>query len=351
MSVKNRKLLVIISLAVLIAGSANADTLTLGQGDWQSPTASNATSQKIAEFKQAIDQGQIKKALTLTNKLKQIPALSGPDFDSYVNAEILFAKKKFLKAVKAYNQFMDASPDSVLFESALERQFDIATAFFSGVKVRRLKILKLKAYEEAEKILEKIADRAGDAPISRRALIALAKHYENTGNFLMAYQTWSDISGRWPTGQIAKQALYGMARSLHSSYRGPKFAAVNLESAKSYYRDFKIRYAADASELEIDNQIKLAEEQKAYKEFETGRFYDKTEKDQAGNLYYRSVIDQWPRSAAAQHSKRQMRKQQTEKPQNKKRTLAGWWFEPTGGDADIRHIFKKSEIREENEEK
>lgn len=351
MSIKNYKLLSIIGLAVFFVELTNADTLTLSRNDWQPATVKTAAAPKIAKFKQAVENGNIEQAQTLANKLKQVQGLSGADFDGYVKAELLFAEKNFLKAIKAYNAFLDTWPDSLLFESALERQFDIASAFIAGVKVRKLKFLKLRAYDEAVKILESIADRAGDGPIAKRALIALAKHYENTGEFVLAYQTWSDVSNRWPTGPTAKQALFGMARSLHSSYRGPKFAAGNLDSAKSYYKDFKLRYETDANELEIDNQIKLVDEQKAYKELATGRFYDKTEQTQASNLYYDYVIDQWPKSAAAQLAKRELRKKQTEKPEKKKLDFLKWWFEPADDNADLRHLFKKSETGTENEEK
>jgi outer membrane protein assembly factor BamD (BamD/ComL family) len=41
----------------------------------------------------------------------------------------------------------------------------------------------------------------------------------------------------------------------------------------------------------------------AYKEFNTGQYYQKTANKQSANLYYQMVVDNWPESTAAKMAK------------------------------------------------
>ena len=135
-------------------------------------------------------------------------------------------------------------PTSPLYEAALEREFQMGTALLAGYKVPLLKIFRVKGYDEGVKVMNRLADRAGDAPIAQQALIAVAKSFEKRKKFREAFDTWADISSRWPTGQIGKNALLSMATTMYATYRGPRYDATGLISAKGYYQSYKSRYPA-----------------------------------------------------------------------------------------------------------
>lgn len=328
------QVLIFSAFILAIALSANAETLQLtSSGTWQQSSQTDQSfQQQIANFKKFINQGDPDKLENLAKKLKkQYPDLAGEDFDAFTKAETLFAQNDYLKAVKQYQDFLETYPQSIYYEPVMERLYDIAVIFLNGKRVTRLKVLRLKAYDEAAKIMENIAEKAGNSPIAKRALITLAQSLEKRGQYLDAYQRWSDIYSRWPTSQTAQTALLAMARSLHSSYKGYKYNSTNLESAKSYYNDFITRYPQQAKELELIQQIHLIEEQKAYKQYEVADFYERSGHTQSAALYYQAVIDQWPKSAAAQLAKSQLRQIQTGQ-NDQKRGLFSWWFQPKNED-------------------
>jgi outer membrane protein assembly factor BamD (BamD/ComL family) len=300
------------SLAVLFAVLLGtyvdaAETLHLGSdGQWKNAADEPGGKFLLAasKIKQVIDTGDTESALQCLTQLKvEFPDIAGPDLEVFTEAELLYAKGKWNKAVRKYDQLLDSFPDSWLYASAIERQFSVATAFLTGEKRIVLKYLKLSAYEEGEKIMHKIADRTGDAPIAKRALRTVAEGYETRGKFLDAYEAWAEISTRWPTGQMAKEALLRMAQDLHSAYKSPKYDSSSLLSAKSYYNDFKIRHPQLKGEHKIDDKINMIDEQLAYKQFRIGQYYDRADSPQAANIYYQYVIDSWPDSAAAKMAK------------------------------------------------
>jgi outer membrane protein assembly factor BamD (BamD/ComL family) len=317
---------VIILAAVSAGSSAWPDTWHLkGDGEWQkvAEDADGKYMLAVAKVKQLISAGEVEPAQKALEQLKKdFPDIAWAELDAFMEAELLYAQGKWAKAVRKYDEFIAAWPDSWLYESALEREYSVAMAFLSGEKRRVIKMLKLSAYEEGAKIMRRIADRVGDdAPIAKRGLIALAKSYQKRKRFLEAYEAWADVSSRWPTGEIGREALLEMAHSLHSAYKSHKYDPASLVSARSYYESFKLRYPQLAGNYDIDAKITMIDEQLAYKQLSIGEYYDRTDNKQAANLYYQMVIDSWPGSTAAKTAKDKIAAVGTEQERSLRRRL------------------------------
>jgi outer membrane protein assembly factor BamD (BamD/ComL family) len=287
---------------MILAGAAGAaETYRLERnGEWKNLTDKDKYLSAIANIKQLVSMGQTKEVKKALEQLKKdFPETAGPDLEAFMKAEMLFAKGKYTKAVRSYDAFMSKYPESGLYEAALDREFAIATAYLGGEKRTVLGIFRIRGYEEGEKIMDKIIDRAGNTPIAEKAALSVAQSYEKRKKFNEAYLRWSDISSRWPSGQIGKDALLAMARCKHAAYRGPKYDGSGLVSAKSYYENFQQRYPKDAEELKVAEKLKQINEQLAYKQYETGRYYERTGNVQQANFYYQMVSNEWPQSTAA----------------------------------------------------
>ena len=306
MSSKNLRALSFVAVTLLIAvfcSNAVADTWRLGENEkWQNVTDAPLSKYMlaVAGVKQLIEKGKTDEAqLALAQLKKDFTEMTGPDLDLLIEAEILYSKNKWSKAVRKYDELIKAYPDSGLYDSAIERQFQIATAFLNGEKRVALKFLKLSAYEEGTKIMRNIADRTGDAPIAKRALLAVARSYEKRELYMDAYEAWTDISVRWPTDELGRDALLNMAQMLHSAYKGYNYDSAVLVSAKSYYINFKLRYPELAAKYDIDGKVALIDQQIAYKQYKTGTYYDRADEELAADLYYQMTVDQWPESNGA----------------------------------------------------
>ena len=299
-------------VAVLSAAlTASAHTWHLEQGtDWRAVDAQGQDRYllAVANIKKLVNTGQTEEFIAAADKLKNdFPAIAATDLDAFIAAEVQLCKGRFTRAARAYDKFLAEFPHSALFKAALDRQFAIATAFLAGQEKRVLGGLKMKGYAEGIRIMERIADRVGDAPIGVKAAVAIAESYQRRGKFSEAYHKWSQISSQWPTGQTGNDALLAMSQCKHAAYKGPKYDASSLVSAKSYYESFKLRYPEDAVGLKIDEKLKQINEQLACKQFSIGRYYRKTGNRQSANLYYQMVMDNWPNSTAAKMAKRELK--------------------------------------------
>ncbi len=321
-----RKVVVLLSVLFLGSLAFAAETWTLGQDEQWQAVSENPQARyllAVSELKELINQGKTKELANAIARLRQdYPGIAGPDLDAYLDGEKAFAAGKFTKAVRAYDTFLIRYPESPLYEAALDRELAIAQAYLTGHKKTVLKFVRIRGYSEGIRVADKVVDRAGDSPIAVRASVVVAESFEKRAKYQDAYERWSQISARWPTGEVGKTALLAMARCKHAAYRGPKFDASNLLSAKSYYENFMIRYPEDAKTYEIDKRLEQITEQLAYKEYTIAQYYERTGSDESSEIYCEMVEEQWPRSTGAKRAKdiaEQIELKQQEKEEQEKK--------------------------------
>lgn len=294
-----------LSIAILLLGFSAmvyAETWVIGEEAELLPITIDRQGQyvlAVSHIKQLVETGQSAEAAKAFEKLKQdYPEIDGKDFDRFMTGEMLFAQGKFEKASWAYDKFIAEHPTSELYEAALERQYQIGTALLAGQKVTRLKVFRLKGYDQGEKVMQKISDRMGDAPLAQRAMVTTAQSYENRKKYVDAYDNWSMVNSIWSTGQTGKNSHLAMARCMYLDYRGPKYDDSSLISAKSYYESFKLRYPQDAQRQGIGKKLIDVQEQLAQKQLDIGKYYDRTKSFTPAEIYYQMVIEKFPGTSA-----------------------------------------------------
>lgn len=289
---------------------AEPETYRLGKsGKWQKipDTPEGASMRQISKIKGLIETGQWRAAEKAVADFRvNYSGLSTYEldaFDAFIEGEIFYARRKWTKAVRKYDFFLDNWPESAFRPAALNRQFEIAKAFLEGEKRRVLKVLKLSAYEDADKIMHGIENREGDTPRSQRALVTLAEGYQKLEKYLNAADTWLEVKDLWPAGKIGENALYQMANSQNSAYKGSKYDSTTLVTARSYYNDYGRQYSQSAIEKNVDTKISTIDEKLAEKQYAIGFHYENAENIHGAKLYYDHTIEKWPTSKAAESAK------------------------------------------------
>lgn len=307
-----------IQFAVLTIGAmlwalpaSPAGTLRLDK-DQQWKSVSTEGSDKfmlaVAEAKELINAGETDAARDAFDALKEdFPEVTGPDFDLFVKAELFYCEGKFVKAARNYDKLLTEYPKSSLGQAALERQFAIGSEYLAGRKKVVLGFIKLSGYAEGVSILEKVTDRAGiDSSLGLEAALAVARSYEERQKYEEAYLKWWEVSLEYQTGEVGRDALYGMARCKHAAYnKEPEhkrhlYDASRLSTAKSCYERLRLLFPKDAAAIGVDEILVQINEQLARKQLSIGQYYQAVGNRQAASLYYDMVVTDWPDTEAAQ---------------------------------------------------
>jgi outer membrane protein assembly factor BamD (BamD/ComL family) len=294
---------IVLAMLATLGAASSAETYRLSdEKGWQN-VAGDPESEyllAISQIKQQLLTGTDADIVGALEALKKdFPGMAGTEIDGYIEAEKLYADANWYKAATAYKKFIDAWPDSVLQPAAMERLYSIATAYLQGQKRVFIKILKLPAFDTGVDLMYDVADRAGNSPMGLRALTTLAESQEQKKLFLDAYDTWQQIADQWPTGKTRQTATLRMAQALHASYDGVQYDDSLIEKARAYFQDYNNQYPEDAARLGVPETINLINEQLAYKQYETGFYYERTGKSDVASRYYQKVLKDWPDSKAA----------------------------------------------------
>jgi len=305
-----RRIWFVLAMLATVVAASSAETYRLShQKGWQN-VAQDPESQyllEISKIKQQLLTGTNADVVGALESLKNdFPEMAGTEINAYIQAEKLYADAKWYKAATAYKKFIDTWPESVLEPAAMERLYSIATAYLQGQKRVFIKILKLPAFDTGVELMHDVADRAGNGPMGLRALTTLAESQEKKKLFLDAFNTWQQIADQWPTGKTRQTATLRMAQALHASYDGIQYDDSLIKKARAYFQDYNNQYPEDAARLGVPDTINLINEQLAYKQYETGFYYERTGKSDEANQYYKKVLDEWPNSNAASMAQARM---------------------------------------------
>jgi tetratricopeptide (TPR) repeat protein len=310
MDIKLGRILFLSVVLTFCCGLGFAETFLLDDDlGWQNVADSEegAYLLELSRIKQQLSSGSESDVVAALEQLKtSYPSLAGEEVDAFIEAEKLYAKGDWSSSAKQYRLFTDEWPVSDLRPAALERMYSIATAFLQGQKRKFLKVLPISAFDTGVDLMHDVADRAGSSPLGLRALTTLAQTQENKNELEEAYNTWEEIAWLWPTGKIKQNALLRMAQTKHASYEGTQYDARVLERAEDHFEDYLNQYPDDAARLEIPKTLQMIKEQLAFKEYDTGFYYERTGNPEAANSYYNNVISKWPNSKAAQMARSRM---------------------------------------------
>jgi hypothetical protein len=307
-----------VSVVLSCCSSVIAETWRLKDGEQWESVGSDPQEQfrhavsELRELARSGDEDEVKEALRQVKE--EFPDRVGPDLESFILGEMHYwmdhygrAVARFEKMFKYYETNFRRSSSWEFSPPALQREFDIATAYLNGHPKIVLGFIPISGYAEGISIMEKISNRAGlDEPngIGLRAAIAVAEYYEAKEKYSEAYLKWAEIATYWETGPIGKRALYRMAEDNLASYDHPpeqkrsNFDASRLTTAKTYYAKFQALYPADAKENEVPEKLRHIEEEMAYKQLTVAQFYYRTGKRRAAHLYFDMVASKWPGTEA-----------------------------------------------------
>jgi len=223
-----------------------------------------------------------------------------------LRAEVEISRRDYYKAHKHLQQFLNEYAGTEHAVRAAELEFVIAEVFLSGTRRKFLGLRILKADDIAISILDDLTTNYPEANLGERAVKTKADYYFRQGEFSLAEMEYAQIVKDFPRSRYVRYSMRRSADAALASFNGIQFDDAPLIEAEERYRDYLVSYPGSGEQEGIGLVLQDIRSQRAAKEFEIGRYYERTGHNRAAAFYYRSTIDSWTDTIAASRAQERL---------------------------------------------
>lgn len=246
----------------------------------------------LAYIQNLISQGKHKKAVAEADLfLKNYPGTPACEEAMNLGAQAMMDMGKYWKAYHRFEDQLNAYPNGVFFERALDREYKIGEAFLKGRKRKALKMFWIHAYEEGVDIMMRISTHSPNSEIAQRSLLRVADYYFDKKDYTDAIKVYEDFEEQYPRSRRRPYAMFQTAQCFFLSYKGINWDETPLVDARKKYEVFAMAYPRMAKDKDIPNILRQIREARAHKVYHTGEFYNRTHKRKAAIFYYQKAVN------------------------------------------------------------
>lgn len=213
--------------------------------------------------------------------------------------EALVGREEFQDAHEVLQTFLSEFRGMELTAEALRLEFVVAEAFLVGAKRRFLWVFWIKDVDYGYNILDEISTEYTDSPLAELALKRKGDHLASLGSHDLAEIEYGRMLREYPQSRYHQYALARTAESALASFGGIEFDEAALIEAEERYRDYQLRYPADAERAGVGLILNSIHEAKAEKEYQIAQYYERTEHVGSAVFYYRLILAEYPGTIAA----------------------------------------------------
>jgi len=221
-------------------------------------------------------------------------------------AESLSALGYHYKAYKTYQELIEKNPNSPYFETAVQREFEIANLFLGGEKHKLLGMKIFPALDKAVEIYEKIVKTGPYSKVGPESQFRIGLVYEKQKDYSSAVHAFEKVLERYPQNPLAEEAQFQIGRAYEQEAGRAEYDQSVANQSISAFNDFLIRYSGSEKAATAGKILAGLKEEQSKGLFRIGQFYEKKKAYKAALIYYNEVIEQNPKSDWANQSQKKV---------------------------------------------
>lgn len=299
---------VVAVMAVLVVMSSPAmaqERYELSEGNWQKTEAAdpNTPEGELQAIRRMLAQDKTKDARKHATRWIE----NYPNHPMLVEAYMLrgdarVARQDYYKSLFDYEYVIRTYPASEQFNTAIEREFEIARLFVSGMKRRLWGMRILPAFAEGEEIFIRVQERVPGSEIGEKASLALGDYYFAESRMPEAVIAYDMFLQNYPQSQHREGVLLRLIQASLATFKGPEFDSTGLLEAAQRLRQYQNEYPAAAERIGADALLVRIDESLSLKAYLTGQWFENRGRTASAALLYKRVIRDHPQTAAARQS-------------------------------------------------
>ncbi len=297
--------LVVASCLLAAPRGAAQETFELDGDGWrlQEAPPPDSPAGQLQTIRKRLAEGKPKEALKLAEQWQE----DHPNDPLLVEARLLEGDAKsamgsYYAALFDYEYVARVYPATEQFRTALEREYEIARLFTSGMKRKFLGMRLLPAEGEGAELLIRIQERAPGSEIGERASLTLANYYFEDGRMTLASDAYDLFLLNYPSSTQREWAMLRLIQANLARFKGPAFDPTGLIEALERLKMYQAEFPAAAERIGAEALLIRINASLALKDLNTARWYDTRGEDISAAYLYRRIIEEHPETPAAQQA-------------------------------------------------
>ena len=199
------------------------------------------------------------------------------------------------KALYDYEALLRDHPESPLFARGVERELEIAKRYARGLKRKAWGVRIFDSKPVAEALLIRGQERLPGSALAEEAAIELADFFYRESRIKLAAEAYQLYLENFPDGPNAKKANERLIFANIARFKGPRYDGSVLLDAEVLIRRFGERYPIDAERTGInEGLIARLDESLAAKLLDSALWYDRTGEPESAKLTLRRLARAYP---------------------------------------------------------
>ena len=313
-----RKAAIVLGIGFGLAASARAVDSTIPQlsefkdGRWQvvegpatQPTEVQSDPE-VDEIERIIGQARYAEAKKrLVTWLKWNRGSAVRDRALFLMSDAQSGLGDLIKAFYYLDELMDQYPESRLYYTALNRQYEIADRYLNGAK-RKVLFFHISAEDEAVEMLFRVQQRSPGSELAETALHRTADYYYPDSQFVLAADAYGAYLRAYPRSPLTSRVKLRQAYSNLAQFRGLKFDPTPVIDARTQLINLSNEFPQVALDENIPSLLDRIDATFAKKLYVTADFYRRTKERRAAAYVYAYLIKAYPDSPEAAKAKGQL---------------------------------------------
>lgn len=213
-------------------------------------------------------------------------------------------------ANQTLSAYLNHSANHSHFEEAIRMKFEIAEAFQKGKKKALFGSHKmpkwLPAKEDALQIYEEVIAALPHSELAAKSLLGKAKIQAELEDYKPAVETLHLLIRRFPKQEAAAEGYLEISRIYLEQCKHTSLDLDTLDLSEVNLRKFHLAFPREPRLKEAEEIFSETQELFAKNLFDTGRFFERTHKLPASQLYYNKVIAKYPGTKAAESARQKL---------------------------------------------
>lgn len=277
------------------------------------PPSSPEIEQVYAEAKELSENNKWKQCVSLLKKVRS--EAKNPEQQEkvlFLLGEGYFQLKNYDRAEEISGLYLTTFPATAQLNEVIARRYQVGLAFLKGTKSSLWGLKIVPATDKGLAIIKDMLKRYPYAESSAEYQFKLAEYFYKKKFYEKARAEYGTLILVYPTHPDLSKAQFRLADTYLREYQGPEYDKTMLSKAKKAFQSYLIKYPED--ELVEQAQAKLDEivSKEAEREYLVGCYYLSVDKKASADIYFKSIIEDYPGTDWAEKAKEMMARPEAE---------------------------------------